>query len=111
MANNYLSEEEIRILIGQMSEEPTQKEERLQVYDTIKDEQIEKVNHPEHYKQEGRKECIDEMIDCFGVRDVIIFCFLNAYKYLYRYPKKNGQEDIDKAVWYIQKARELVDLL
>lgn len=61
------------------------------------------VNHPKHYNVEGRKECIDEMLDIFGVEQVKAFCLLNAYKYRYRHELKNGQEDIDKANWYQNK--------
>ena len=55
------------------------------------------VVHPTHYQRAGRKECIQEMIDIFGVEEVKIFCKLNWYKYKYRHEMKNGVEDIDKA--------------
>lgn len=58
------------------------------------------VDHPRHYCKPGRKECIEEMIDIFGVEAVKTFCKLNAYKYRYRYDLKNGIEDLSKAVWY-----------
>ena len=66
-----------------------------------------KVNHPKHYNIPGRKECIEEMIDLFGVEAVKIFCELNAYKYRYRHELKNGSEDLAKAEWYMNKFREL----
>lgn len=65
------------------------------------------VNHPSHYLKEGRKECIEEMIDRFGVEAVKWFCLLNAYKYIYRSDAKGGQQDIDKANWYIRKYADL----
>lgn len=65
------------------------------------------VNHPKHYNIEGRKECIEEMIDIFGVEAVKNFCTLNAYKYRYRHAMKNGQEDLEKAEWYDNKHKEL----
>ena len=68
---------------------------------------MEKVNHPVHYNAPGRKECIDEMIEKFGVDKVIAFCELNEYKYLYRHEMKNGVEDLQKAEWYRNKAQEL----
>lgn len=58
------------------------------------------INHPEHYNIPGRKECIDEMLEKFGVEKVRAFCELNAYKYRYRHELKNGNEDLDKAKWY-----------
>jgi len=62
----------------------------------------ENINHPSHYNQEGRKECIVEMREKFGDTAVKDFCMLNAYKYLYRADNKNGVEDLKKAVWYIE---------
>ena len=67
----------------------------------------EKVNHPLHYNKPGRKECIEEMIEKYGLIEVIIFCKLNAYQYLYRYEDKNGVEDVKKAAWYLIKMMEL----
>lgn len=65
------------------------------------------VNHPSHYCQEGRKECIEEMIDIYGVEAVKTFCQLNIYKYIYRHEMKNGEEDLKKAKWYEDKYNEL----
>jgi len=62
----------------------------------------ENINHPSHYNQEGRKECIVEMKEKFGNAAVKDFCMLNAYKYLYRADNKNGVDDLKKAVWYIE---------
>lgn len=67
----------------------------------------EAVNHPAHYNMEGRKECIEEMIDIFGVEEVKSFCKLNVYKYRYRFALKNGEEDLRKADWYEKKLLEL----
>lgn len=63
------------------------------------------VNHPSHYQ--GKHECIDEMIAMFGVEAVKGFCKCNVYKYRYRAAEKNGQEDLDKANWYMDKLMEL----
>ena len=65
------------------------------------------VNHPKHYNLPGRKECIEEMLDLFGVEAVKIFCKLNAYKYQYRHEMKGGAEDLAKADWYLNKVSEL----
>ena len=66
----------------------------------------EMVNHPSHYNQ-GGMECIDEMIMVFGKSAVMNFCLCNAWKYRYRANAKNGQEDLDKANWYLAKYKEL----
>lgn len=64
------------------------------------------VNHPEHYNQ-GGIECIDAMISAFGNEAVAHFCIVNAFKYVWRASDKNGMEDIDKAIWYLNKFKEL----
>ena len=63
------------------------------------------VNHPSHYT--NGMECIDEMIMIFGIDAVITFCKLNVWKYRKRALNKNGQEDMDKSDWYINKYQEL----
>ena len=64
------------------------------------------INHPDRYAS-GKFECVDVMIDVFGKDAVKHFCILNAFKYLWRAEKKNGTEDIKKAVWYLNKYIEL----
>ena len=66
----------------------------------------EEINHPDRYAG-GKFECIDVMLDVFGADAVKHFCILNAFKYLWRSEKKNGVEDIKKAVWYLNKYIEL----
>ena len=57
-------------------------------------------NHPVHYNS-GKYECIDVMRDVFGEEAVDNFCLLNAFKYIWRAGRKNGKEDIQKAIWYL----------
>ena len=64
------------------------------------------VNHPKHYNQ-GNIECIDAMVAAYGKEAVVNFCSLNAFKYVWRSRDKNGIEDIDKAIWYLNKVKEL----
>ena len=64
------------------------------------------VDHPTHYKVH-KNECIDEMVAVFGVEAVKHFCMCNAWKYRYRSSAKNGEEDLAKADWYINKLIEL----
>ena len=64
------------------------------------------VNHPSHYNQ-GGIECIDAMVSAFGKDKVADWSMLNAFKYIWRYDHKNGTEDIDKAIWYLNKYKEL----
>ena len=60
----------------------------------------ERINHPDHYKT-GNYECIEVMKEIFGEDAVKDFCKLNAFKYLWRSDRKNGDEDLKKAKWYL----------
>ena len=66
------------------------------------------VNHPSHYET-GKFECFDVMREIYGDAVVKNFSLCNAFKYLYRYSRKNGIEDIRKAKWYIDHFLEIVD--
>ncbi len=66
------------------------------------------VHHPEHYQ--GERECIDIMLDLFGIEAVTGFCKCNIFKYRFRADKKNGEEDILKAQWYENKLSELLNM-
>ena len=61
------------------------------------------VSHPKHYTQ-GNFECIDALkAATVGKRGIEAVCVANVIKYLWRYEKKNGIEDIRKAKWYIER--------
>lgn len=64
------------------------------------------VNHPSHYET-GGIECIDAMLETQGREAVMNFCVCNAFKYLWRHGRKNGVEDVRKAIWYLNKYVEL----
>ena len=66
------------------------------------------VNHPKHYECATSIECIDAMIVAFGKQAVYDFCKCNAFKYVWRYQNKNGKEDLEKAEWYVNKAKTLI---
>ena len=68
---------------------------------------MEQVNPPPtlHYYD---VETLDMMIRIWGVQETISFCKLNAFKYRMRAGHKdNAQQDIDKALWYENKMKEL----
>lgn len=68
------------------------------------------VEHPSHYNIPGRKECIVEMQERFGTYQTIIFCLMNAYKYLYRAGMKEdnpAEQDIQKARFYHDYAMKI----
>lgn len=64
------------------------------------------VNHPSHYCQNGL-ESID-VIKAFtsDLNGVEAFCAGNAIKYILRFNHKNGEQDLDKAIWYINRLKE-----
>lgn len=68
--------------------------------------QVNMVEHPPHYET-GKFECIEVMEETQGKEAVQNFCICNAFKYLYRHAKKNGLEDVKKAIWYLNKFVEL----
>lgn len=59
------------------------------------------VSHPDHYKS-GKFEVID-IIDEFtkDLSGTEAVCTANAIKYILRWKKKNGKQDINKAIWYL----------
>ena len=71
------------------------------------EEPSDNVNHPSHYT--GKYECIDVMQDVFGDDATNDFCLCNAFKYIWRARKKNGLEDVKKAIWYLNKYLELTE--
>lgn len=75
----------------------------------MENKEYEHVNHPNHYNTFS-KEVIDMMVDIWGIEKTIAFCEMNAFKYKMRMGDKPNQpldQDFKKAVWYINKAKEL----
>lgn len=91
---DIISESDEKGGYGEVDDEPEEKVE------------VEMVNHPAHYN-DGRIECIDAMIDAFGNNEVMSFCKINAFKYIWRAEHKGGVKDIKKAAWYLNKYIEL----
>ncbi len=68
------------------------------------------VNHPEHYKAKNGMEAINViMAYTEGLTGEIAFDQGNAIKYVLRWPKKNGAEDIRKAIWYLNRILEKLE--
>ena len=65
-------------------------------------EAIDMVNHPQHYKTETGLETID-VIEAFtsGLDGIESVDTANIIKYICRWKKKNGLEDLKKAQWYL----------
>ena len=64
--------------------------------------------NPDHYKNQTSLECIEAMEIAFGREVVLHFCLCNAFKYIWRWKNKNGEEDLEKASWYINKGMSLI---
>ena len=62
------------------------------------------VNHPTHYTH-GGVECIDAIEAALSSQTDPTNAFLTgqAIKYLWRWPVKNGLEDLRKAKWYLDR--------
>ena len=64
------------------------------------------VAHPKHYS--GKVECIDciesAVADLNGFEG---FLAGNVIKYVFRFKRKNGKEDLQKAEWYLSKLMEV----
>jgi hypothetical protein len=61
------------------------------------------VSKPQHYNA-GGVECIDALeAATVGLEGIEAVCTANAIKYLWRWKKKNGVEDLKKAQWYINR--------
>jgi len=64
---------------------------------------------PPHYKQ-GKVECIEAIksavVNKTGEEAVLVG---NVIKYLWRYESKGGITDVEKAIWYINHLKQLLD--
>lgn len=60
------------------------------------------VNHPTHYMSNLSG------VECINITEHYNFNLGNALKYLFRHEKKNGLEDLKKAVWYVNREMERV---
>ena len=64
------------------------------------------INHPEHYTAYTADgiECIDAIEAALTPEQFIGYCRGNALKYLWRTGRKGGVEDLQKAIWYLNRA-------
>ena len=68
------------------------------------------VNSPNHYKLVGDvevkhvvKEVLDRWDDNFDMTSYRGGCMKEAIQYILRAPLKNGEQDIEKAIWYLKE--------
>ena len=63
---------------------------------------MDNVNHPMHYT-EGKIECIEYIEDKLTPEEYRGYIKGNVLKYITREKHKNGDEDIRKAKWYLDR--------
>lgn len=64
------------------------------------------VAHPKHYS--GKIECIDCIESAVAeLNGFEGFLAGNVIKYVFRFKRKNGKEDLQKAEWYLSKLMEV----
>ena len=68
------------------------------------------VSHPDHYQSGNGLEVID-VIEAFtaDLKGAEAVCTGNALKYICRWKKKNGIQDIKKAIWYLTRLIEKLE--
>ena len=72
-----------------------------------KDTKDDVINHPNHYTAYSR-EVIDTMQGDMTQEEFTGYLKGNIIKYISRYQGKNGVEDLNKAIWYVTKLRDVV---
>ena len=65
------------------------------------------INKPPHYTKVNI-ETIDAIQSALGKEGFNAFCQGQIIKYVWRYPHKNGLEDLNKADWYLQRLIKVV---
>lgn len=54
--------------------------------------------NPKHYRQHAH--------ECIEFTQYLNFNLGNAFKYIWRHKEKNGREDLEKALWYLERQRD-----
>lgn len=75
------------------------------------------VKAPRHYAGDGEIECMDALKSMFhnanspeaGLTPTMVYWWGCAFKYLWRWPWKNGRQDIEKAIQCLTYLRNEVD--
>lgn len=70
---------------------------RFKKVDNMDKNQDNTINHPNHYTEHKSG------IECIDVVEHMQFNLGNAIKYIWRHEKKNGVEDLKKAIWYLER--------
>ena len=88
-----------------IEEQLEETKKRLKEELEVKLEKEDVINHPKHYTQ-GEIECIEVIKyinDKLHMEGYEGYCLGNFIKYIWRCNFKNGWEDIDKAIFYLNE--------
>lgn len=66
------------------------------------------VDHPDRYANYNL-ECINFIREVLGDEGAMYFCLGNVIKYLWRRKDKGGDQDVQKSLWYFDKAKEIAN--
>jgi hypothetical protein len=58
---------------------------------------LDNVAHPKHYTSHKSG------VECISITEHMTFCLGNAIKYIWRADLKGGNEDLQKAIWYLER--------
>jgi len=75
-------------------------EKDVKIYKEENPNQPDMVNHPPHYTSHPSG------VECIQITEHMSFLMGNAMKYLWRADMKNGVEDLNKAIWYLNREVE-----
>ena len=70
---------------------------------------VDMVNSPPHYN-DGKVECIEAIEAAMSGQAFEGYLKGNVLKYIWRYEKKGGTQDLEKAKWYLAKLSEVATL-
>lgn len=93
--------------MSSLSEYPTEFIELLNSLLVSGADEFNPVTRPAGYQLAGGKELKDVLPELMGKEETIAFYKGSAIKYLTRYREKNGAEDLEKAVQYIEMIKQL----
>lgn len=97
-------ENEMDDIIREIAESRITKDDKFTIVPDVKYHPIDK---PKHYAS-NKVECIDYIRQQLSREQFTGYCEGNIIKYIHRYKDKNNIEDLEKAMWYVNK---LIDIL
>jgi hypothetical protein len=94
--------------LTQITEKIEVKQRTRKKLNDAKPEEWDAVNKPKHYNN-GDIECIDGIRAMLSPEEFVGYLRGNSLKYRWRYPYKNGTEDLRKAAWYEDKLLKVLE--